>query len=102
MKLLKRILLTVFTIIVVTSLLLIVSGNAHLFKGISHTYLVGKTGPTIDDYTKFENRTVEASNHQPWNFADNYNKTENKKLLSEIESFDPAAFLIVKSDKIIY
>jgi CubicO group peptidase (beta-lactamase class C family) len=102
MKILKRILLTITTILVVASLLLIITGNTHLFKGISHTYLVGRTGPTINDHTKFENRAVEVSSHQPWEFDDHYNKTENKKLLTEIESFDPAAFVIVKSDKIIY
>ncbi|MDB4533523.1 beta-lactamase family protein [Vicingaceae bacterium] len=102
MKILKRILLTITTILVVASLLLIITGNTHLFKGISHTYLVGRTGPTINDHTKFENRAVEVSSHQPWEFDDHYNKTENKKLLTEIESFDPAAFVIVKNDKIIY
>ena len=102
MRILKRILLIIITFFAVVSLLLVITGNSHLFKGLSHTYLIGKTGPSIDDYTIFENRTVEAAVHQPWSFDNNYNKTENKKLLNEIESFNPAAFLIVKSDNIIY
>lgn len=102
MKALKRILLTLFSILAVGSIGLIITGNAHLFKGLSYTYLSGKTGPTIDDHDKFENRTVEVAEHQPWNFDDHYNKSENKKLLAKIEDLDPAAFLVVKNDKIIF
>jgi CubicO group peptidase (beta-lactamase class C family) len=102
MKILKRTLLIIITTLVAVYLLAIVTNNTHLFKGISSTYLIGNSGPTIDEYAFFESRTVKVGNHQPWAFDHNYNKTGNKELLSEIESFDPAAFLIVKSDKIIY
>jgi len=102
MKIIKRILLIIFSILVAASLLATLTGNAHLFKAISSTYLIGNTGPTIDEHTFFESRTVAVNNHQPWELDKSYNKTENKELLTEIESLDPAAFLIVKSDKIIY
>ena len=102
MKILKKTLLIIIATLVVAYLLAIISGNSHLFKGISSTYLIGNSGPTIDEHAFFESRSVEVGNQQPWVFDNNYNETENKELLSEIESFDPAAFLIVKSDKIIY
>jgi len=102
MKVLKRIFITLVIILGLGSFSLIITGNSHLFKGIAFTYLSGKTGPTINDYSKFESRTIAAGTHQPWEFDELYNKTENSKLLIAIEALDPAAFLIVKKDKIIY
>ena len=102
MKILKKILIISISTFAVISLLLLLTGNNHIYKAIASTYLIGKTGPTIDEHALFESRTVKTGNHQPWGFDLNYNQTENKKLLSEIEELDPAAFLIVKSDKIIY
>jgi CubicO group peptidase (beta-lactamase class C family) len=102
MKILKKILFITIATFTVISLLLLLTGNNHLYKAIASTYLIGKSGPTIDEHALFESRTVKTGKHQPWEFDLNYNQKENKNLLSEIEELDPAAFLIVKSDKIIY
>ena len=102
MKVIKRILLILFSILVIASLLASTTGHSHLFKAIASTYLIGNTGPTIDEYAFFESRIVEPGSHQPWEFDSNYNQTKNKKLLTEIEALDPAAFLVVKNDKIIF
>jgi CubicO group peptidase (beta-lactamase class C family) len=102
MKIIKKTLLIIISILVASSLLAILTGNSHLFKAIASTYLIGKTGPTIDEHVFFESRIVETGNHQPWEFDTNYNQTENKELLTEIEYFNPAAFLVVKNGKITY
>ncbi len=102
MKLLKRVLLGVVIILVTASLLAVLTGNQHLFKAVSTTYLVGKTGPSIDEYAIFENRTVAAGEYQPWKISSNYNKTENKELLKHIEHYNPSAFLVVKQNEIVY
>lgn len=102
MKLLKKIILAVTVLLIIISLLLIVSGNSHLFKGLRSTYLVGKTGPSIDEHALFESRAVKASQHQPWKISPDYNKNTNDKYLKEIEKLDPAAFLIVKEDQIVF
>ena len=102
MKILKRLLLGLIILLGSASLLAVLTGNSHLFKGVASTYLIGNSGPTIDQHDFFENRTVETGTHQPWEISPTYNKQEDKELLDEIEKFNPAAFLIVKQNKIVY
>ncbi|MDF1672532.1 MAG: serine hydrolase [Vicingaceae bacterium] len=102
MKFLKRFLLTLIIIITIASLLAIISGHAHLFKAISTTYLQGRTGPSIDDFQYFENREVLSSHYQPWELSEKYNHYSNEKLHEEIEKNHPAAFVIVKNNKLIH
>ncbi len=57
----------------------------------------------IDDYTIFENRTVEAGTYQPWAIADDFNKNEiSEKHLSEFEKLKTIAFLVIQNKKIKY
>jgi len=102
MKFLKRFFLGLIILIAVASLLAVITGHSHLFKAVSTTYLIGKTGPGIDDHQYFENRIVETGIHQPWLVSKNYNKTSNDSLHQEIEKHDPAGFLVVKNDSIVY
>ncbi|MCB9360640.1 MAG: serine hydrolase [Flavobacteriales bacterium] len=102
MKRLKKILLSIIIVIALASVLAIVTGNSHLFKAVSTTYLVGKTGPSIDEHAIFESRIVETATYQPWLISKNYNVTTNNTLHQQIEDYDPAAFLVVKNDSIIY
>jgi CubicO group peptidase (beta-lactamase class C family) len=102
MKFLKRFFLGLIIILATASLLAVITGNGHLFKGVSSTYLIGRTGPTIDEHAIFESRTVEADIHQPWKIGKHYNKIYDKSLLTEIEKFDPAALLVIKHDEIVY
>lgn len=102
MKFLKRFLVGFIILIVIASLLAIASGHSHLFKAVSTTYLIGKTGPGIDDYQYFKNRKVETGTSQPWFVSKNYNQTKNDSLHQEIEKYDPAAFLVIKNDSILY
>lgn len=102
MKFLKRFLLSLIIIISLASLLAVITGHSHLFKAVGTTYLLGKTGPSIDDYKHFNNREIKTNNHQPWALAKKYNHYHNDKLHTEIEKYNPAAFLIVKNNKLIY
>ncbi len=102
MKILKRSLLTLFIILAVASILAVVTGNSHLFKAVSTTYLVGKSKPDIDDYVYFENRDVKAAEYQPWKKSDKYNQYQNEELHQEIEKHKPAALVIIKNEELIY
>ena len=102
MKIIKRILFGIVITIALASLLAVLTGNAHLFKAVASTYLKGHTGPTIDEHAIFESRTVETGEYQPWEIGENYNKIYDENLLKEIETFNPAAFLVIKHDKIVY
>lgn len=102
MKIAKKILIGLVVLIAIASLFAVITGHSHLFKAVSTTYLIGKTGPGIDDYHYFENREVEIGTPQPWYISKNYNQTKNDSLHQEINKYDPAAFLVVKNDSIIY
>ena len=102
MKTLKKILLGIVIVIALAAILAVVTGNSHLFKAVFSTYLKGHSGPLIDEYAIFESRTVTTGKYQPWEMGEYYNKVYDKDLLKEIETFDPAAFLVVKHGKIVY
>ncbi|MEQ8624994.1 MAG: serine hydrolase [Vicingaceae bacterium] len=79
------------------------SGNAHLIKAVRSTYLVGKTGPTINDYHKFENRIVATANTEYWPKSSNYNSqklTEDQQQI--LDDWETSAFLIIKDSKLLY
>lgn len=102
MKTVKKILVGLIIFLALASSIIFLTGNKHLFKAIATTYLVGKTGPSIDEYDIFENRTVEIGKPQPWVVSSSYNKKNNEKLHQQIEALNPAAFLVIKNDSIIF
>lgn len=103
MKLVKKILIGLVLVLAVASALAVITGNKHIFKAVSSTYLVGKTGPSIDDYTFFTNRVVLADKHQPWKVnKQRYNQIKNDSFHNKIESYEPASFLIAQNNEIIY
>lgn len=106
MSIVRFILRFLFSLILATALVaggLWISGNEHLIKAVRSTYLVGKNGPTIDDYSKFENRIVETATPQLWDFSKNYNHfTLSDEQSKTIKDWETAAFLIVCSDSILF
>lgn len=57
----------------------------------------------IEDYTIFENRTVEAGVGQVWQIDSLFEKIQpDKESLEKIEAFEPVAFLLIKDGRIIY
>lgn len=102
MKFLKRFFLALIIIIALASLLVVITGNSHLFKAVSTTYLVGKTGPGIDDHQYFTNREVVSTQYHPWELSKKYNQYNDDKLHQEIEKNHPTAFVIIKNNQLIY
>ena len=90
--------------LLLASFLLYSFGYSYLFKAIGTVYLTGHTTAFIDDYPYFENHLIEnADSVQPWEIADNYNKTEATKTLDSLnEKLGTAAFLIIKNDRIVF
>lgn len=102
MRWLKRIVVSLLFIVVVAALLAVITGNSHLFKAVATTYLVGKSGPSINEHHVFNNREVKAAHYTPWKISTYFNKKENPQLLKEIEKYDPIAFLVVKDSELVY
>ncbi|HIO71769.1 MAG TPA: class C beta-lactamase-related serine hydrolase [Flavobacteriales bacterium] len=87
--------------LVLLNILILISGNTHVYKGIVNTYMKGKMSADIDEYQIFENREVKAGTHRPWPTGLDYNKTPiPAEYLSAIESSNSIAYLLIKNDSI--
>lgn len=88
---------------ITANLFIVLSGRFYLYKGISRTYLSGKTGPTIYDLSVFENSTIKkATNSEPWKIHANYNKFKISDHYKYIfKKLGTKAFLVFKGDQIV-
>ncbi|MCB0802488.1 MAG: beta-lactamase family protein [Flavobacteriales bacterium] len=93
--------LVLFSIILIACISLYLTGNAHLIKAVRSTYLVGKTGPSINDYLKFENRIIAKGNPIPWNLSNQQLKIKDS-LITKAKNWETVAFLVSQKNKIIY
>ena len=101
MKLLKRSLRIVFTLIGLAILLLVVSGNKHVLTAVSKTYLKGQPGPGIHDLYYFPSRTIKAlvPKDLPKEIsAFSIPETET----SYLDSLDTEAIVISKTGKLVF
>ena len=103
MNRLRNIFFSVLTVLVVVVLGLYVSGNGHLLKAVKSTYLVGKTGPTIDDYPKFINRTVNATKPQPFIYRpESFNLELNAKEEALFLKWETSSFFVLKGGDVLF
>lgn len=103
-KVLKKIGWAILIILIVANILIVVTGNTHIYKAVASTYLVGQTGPSIDEYYKFPYHHVKAANQPvPWKISRSYNKNNpTKATFQALEKYDPVAFLVIHNDSIDY
>ena len=103
MKMIRKFFLFLLILLGVAIISLYLTGNEHLLKAVKSTYLVGKTGPTIDDYTKFINRTVVAKQAQKWAISNNYNfyqLSESEEAL--LKKWESNAFVVIENKEVIF
>ena len=103
MKILKQIGKWLLILLVVLNLTIIVSCKTYLYKGITNTYLKGRSGPSATEYQIFENREVKAGTHQKWQIASNYNTgmlaEQYQKDFKRLETF---SFAVIKKDSLVH
>ena len=89
--------------VVTFNLMIIFTGRFYVYKGIANTYLVGELQPTIYDLDVFHNRKVSAAEPQPWEESPILYKldfTDEERAL--VESLNPASFLVLHGDTLIF
>ncbi len=103
MKILKKTGKWFLIILLILNLLIIISGRTYLYKGIANTYLKGRSGPNISEYTIFDNREVKAGPVIKWNLAGTYNtKKVSDAHLKEFAEMQTIAFAVIKNDSLIH
>ena len=100
----KKILKIFLALLLATGLLialLFIFDYGYIFKGINVIYMQGHSTAYIDDYTEFDNRTIEAGEIQPWPLHEDYNTVSPTNELKELNNeLQTVAFLIIKNDSI--
>ncbi len=90
-------------VILLLVLLLFITGNGYVFKGIQLVYLKGRTTANIYDAKDFENNPIPTSdNYQPLAKDSSYGKIPlSDKLVKELVDFKTSAFLVLKHGNIV-
>jgi Beta-lactamase len=104
MRILRNISYFILVLMVFLICIAFFTGNMHIFKAVSSTYLSGQNGPGPDDKTKFYNNTIHASK-QPveWNKAKNYNVFEIENTdMKLMQVYKPSAFIVIKDDSLLF
>jgi CubicO group peptidase (beta-lactamase class C family) len=103
MKFLKKTGKWLLIILVLINLAIIISGKTYIYKGLANTYLVGRSGPAIDEYKIFSNREVKAGPVDEWPLSKKFNSSKIPDAkLPLFEQMGTVAFLVVKNDSIVH
>lgn len=103
MKFLKKVLKGFIIVFVLANVAVWVTGNTHLYRGLSDTYFQGRTKPTIDDPDIFYSRVLKAKNTQSWADSPNKNTQElSNHVKLNHDTLETKAFLVIKGNEIIH
>ena len=103
MKILKRILIVILSIIILSEIALVISGNTFVNKVLAMTIFAGKMGPDIDELKLFPSHEVLTNKPQPWSISTQFNKQKiREQLLGEFVKYKTVAFLVVKNDSLLH
>jgi CubicO group peptidase (beta-lactamase class C family) len=90
-------------LIVLLCAAIIISGKTYIFKGVSNTYLKGRSGPAIDEYKIFPYREVKAGAYKPWPIGFDYNKKQLPDTFQAyLNKLETIAYVVVQNDSIRY
>lgn len=91
-------------IIAVLCLGLWVSGYGYILRGVTMTYLVGQTGPGIDERQSFYNDTVRASSHpQEWLEHERFGSIVlSDDVIEKMEAINSVSFLVIKDQQLLF
>lgn len=99
----KKLLKVVILFLSVAFLLLLFTGNTHVFRAVRYTYLLGRTGPSPDEFFIFSNRNIQAYKERPWPMSHDYNQTSLPDTsLAHIEILEPLSFLVIRNDSLVF
>ncbi|WP_034245139.1 serine hydrolase domain-containing protein [Aquimarina atlantica] len=103
-RILKFFFKSLLIIIVLCVALLYIFDYDYILKGVRVVYMTGHTTAYIDDYSYFDNRTIEKGNATfAWATHPEYNKTQSTDRLNTInKELGTVAFMIIKNDSIWY
>ena len=101
MKFLRKLLKYTLIIVGLLVILLYILDYDYLLKAVRTIYLSGHTTAYLEDYKKFDNRTIESGIIQPWPNHQKYNSIKETDVLRTTnKTYGTVAFVIIKNDSI--
>ncbi len=100
----RKTLLIIGITLIAIYLILIVTGNGFLIKGLRATYLRGENSATIGDATFFDTKPIETGNSSwDWPIHPDYNKNPlPERLSAALKDTESVAFLVIRDDSILH
>ena len=93
----KKIGISILAVLCLIGGFLMLPSNYYLRQAIVHWY------PTIDQYSIFENRTIEAGSPLPWEKAEKYNALSlPEHYLPAFEAYETTAFVVIKDGQLLF
>ena len=103
MRFLKKLLLWLILLIGGLIGLAYLTGNNHIPRGVRFTYLMGRSGPEIDDRDFFPSSAIAANDPQPWPQGGRYGQLAlNSAQEKDITDLHSVAFAVWQHDSLIF
>ena len=103
LQFLKKLILGILVLVSLIVVLLFITGNSYILKGIRVVYFTGHTTAFIDDHVYFDTRKIEKGTTIPWAEHQNYNTISATETLDSIhDALGTVAYMIIKNDSIWY
>ena len=101
MKFLKKLFKVIIVLFALTIAVLYITDTDYLIKAVRTIYMRGYTTAFLDDYKRFDNRTIAVGEPQAWPNHKNYNSvTETEALQKANTDYGTVAYVIIKNDSI--
>ena len=102
-KIITRVGLGLLGLLVLAALAIQLTGHGYFWKALSATYLQGHSTAHIDDADNFEQRKIATSQPLLWEKDAAYNReVVNPEMLSYLQRYKSAAYLVAKNGKLLH
>jgi CubicO group peptidase (beta-lactamase class C family) len=102
-KILKNIAKGFLIVLVIANVALWITGNTHLYKGLSDTYFQGRLKPSVDNPDLFHTRVLEAGETKSWSISKSFGSSELSADIKKTNSeFGTLAYLVIHKDSIVH
>jgi CubicO group peptidase (beta-lactamase class C family) len=103
MRILFKIILWILGILAALVALCYITGNGHIVKGVRYTYLLGRSGPEIDDRNFFPYKAIPADDPQPWPKSARYGKLSlTDAQVIALNKLNTVGFVVIKDDSLLF
>ncbi|OIQ23571.1 serine hydrolase [Lacinutrix sp. MedPE-SW] len=103
MKFLKNLLKVLVVLFGLLIAILYITDTDYLLKAVRTIYMRGYTTAFLDDYKRFDNRTIDVGTPQPWPNHKKYNTAKETETLQKAnKDWGTVAYVIIKNDSIWY